>query len=33
MMNTPIEYLLVGIVTLALIVYLVLALLVPEKFS
>jgi K+-transporting ATPase KdpF subunit len=31
-MNTPLEYILVGIVALALIVYLVLALLVPEKF-
>ena len=31
-MNTPIEYILVGIVTLALIVYLVIALLAPEKF-
>lgn len=31
-MNTPLEYILVGIVTLAVIVYLVLALLMPEKF-
>lgn len=31
-MNTPIEYILVGIVTLAIIVYLVIALLTPEKF-
>jgi hypothetical protein len=31
-MNTPIEYILVGIVTLAIIVYLVIALLAPEKF-
>ena len=31
-MNTPIEYILVGIVTLALIIYLVIALLAPEKF-
>lgn len=31
-MNTPIEYILVGIVTLAVIVYLVIALLAPEKF-
>ncbi len=32
MTNTPIEYILVGIVTLALAVYLVIALLAPEKF-
>jgi K+-transporting ATPase KdpF subunit len=31
-MNTPLEYILVGIVTLAIIVYLVVALLAPEKF-
>jgi K+-transporting ATPase KdpF subunit len=31
-MNTPLEYILVGIVALAIIVYLVLALLMPEKF-
>ncbi len=31
-MNSPLEYILVGIVTLAVIVYLVLALLMPEKF-
>ncbi|MFL5662680.1 MAG: potassium-transporting ATPase subunit F [Ktedonobacteraceae bacterium] len=31
-MNTPLEYILVGIVTLAVIVYLVIALLAPEKF-
>ena len=31
-MNSPIEYLLIGIVTLAVIVYLVVALLAPEKF-
>lgn len=31
-MNTPIEYIVVGIVTLALIIYLVIALLAPEKF-
>jgi len=31
-MNTPIEYILVGIVTLCVLVYLVLALLMPEKF-
>lgn len=31
-MSTPIEYILVGIVTLALIIYLVIALLAPEKF-
>jgi K+-transporting ATPase KdpF subunit len=31
-MNTPVEYILVGIVTLAIIVYLVIALLAPEKF-
>ena len=30
-MNTPLEYILVGIVALAVIVYLVLALLMPEK--
>jgi K+-transporting ATPase KdpF subunit len=32
MANTLIEYILVGIVTLALTVYLVIALLAPEKF-
>ncbi len=31
-MNSPLEYLLVGIVTLAVLVYLILALLMPEKF-
>ncbi len=32
MTNTPIEYILVGIVTLAIAIYLVIALLAPEKF-
>jgi K+-transporting ATPase KdpF subunit len=31
-MNSPLEYILVGIVTLAILVYLVIALLAPEKF-
>jgi K+-transporting ATPase KdpF subunit len=31
-MNTPLEYILVGIVTLGVLIYLVLALLMPEKF-
>ncbi len=31
-MNTPLEYLLVGIVALVVIIYLVIALLAPEKF-
>ncbi|HXX78579.1 MAG TPA: potassium-transporting ATPase subunit F [Ktedonobacteraceae bacterium] len=31
-MNSPLEYILVGIVTVAVLVYLVLALLMPEKF-
>jgi K+-transporting ATPase KdpF subunit len=31
-MNTPLEYVLVGIVTLLLIVYLVIALLAPDRF-
>jgi K+-transporting ATPase KdpF subunit len=31
-MNSPLEYILVGIVTLAVLVYLILALLMPEKF-
>ena len=31
-MNSPLEYILVGIVTVALLVYLILALLMPEKF-
>jgi K+-transporting ATPase KdpF subunit len=31
-MNSPIEYILVGIVTLGVLVYLFLALLMPEKF-
>jgi hypothetical protein len=31
-MNSPLEYILVGIVMLAVLVYLVIALLAPEKF-
>ncbi|HYB00016.1 MAG TPA: potassium-transporting ATPase subunit F [Ktedonobacteraceae bacterium] len=31
-MNSPLEYILVGIVTVAVLVYLILALLMPEKF-
>lgn len=31
-MNSPIEYILVGIVTLIVLIYLVIALLAPEKF-
>ena len=31
-MNSPLEYLLVGIVALGVLVYLFLALLMPEKF-
>jgi K+-transporting ATPase KdpF subunit len=31
-MNSTIEYILVGIVTLAVLVYLVIALLAPERF-
>ncbi|HWS84379.1 MAG TPA: potassium-transporting ATPase subunit F [Ktedonobacteraceae bacterium] len=31
-MNTPLEYILVGIVTLLIAIYLVIALLTPEKF-
>jgi K+-transporting ATPase KdpF subunit len=31
-MNSSVEYILVGIVTLGVLVYLVLALLMPEKF-
>jgi K+-transporting ATPase KdpF subunit len=31
-MNSPLEYILVGIVTLCVLVYLILALLMPEKF-
>jgi K+-transporting ATPase KdpF subunit len=31
-MNSPLEYILVGIVTLGVLVYLVVALLAPEKF-
>jgi phage shock protein PspC (stress-responsive transcriptional regulator) len=31
-MNSPLEYILVGIVALVVLVYLVLALLMPEKF-
>jgi K+-transporting ATPase KdpF subunit len=31
-MNTPLEYILVGIVTLLVGIYLVIALLAPEKF-
>lgn len=31
-MNSPLEYILVGIVTLAVLIYLFAALLAPEKF-
>ncbi|HEY6540836.1 MAG TPA: potassium-transporting ATPase subunit F [Ktedonobacteraceae bacterium] len=31
-MNSALEYILVGIVTLGVLVYLIIALLVPEKF-
>jgi K+-transporting ATPase KdpF subunit len=31
-MNSPVEYILVGIVTLGVLIYLFLALLMPEKF-
>ncbi|WP_126548417.1 potassium-transporting ATPase subunit F [Dictyobacter kobayashii] len=31
-MNTPLEYILVGIVTLLLTIYLIIALLAPERF-
>lgn len=31
-MNSPLEYILVGIVTVAVLIYLVIALLAPEKF-
>jgi len=31
-MNTPLEYILVGLVTLLIAIYLVIALLAPEKF-
>lgn len=31
-MNTPLEYILVGLVTLGVLVYLGIALLAPEKF-
>ncbi len=31
-MNTPLEYILIGIVTLAIMIYLVIALLAPERF-
>jgi K+-transporting ATPase KdpF subunit len=31
-MNSPLEYILVGIVTLGVLIYLVMALLMPEKF-
>jgi K+-transporting ATPase KdpF subunit len=31
-MNTPLEYILVGLVTLGVLIYLFLALLMPEKF-
>lgn len=31
-MNSPLEYILVGIVTIGVLVYLVIALLAPEKF-
>jgi hypothetical protein len=32
-MNTPLEYILVGIVTLGVLIYLILALLMTEKFQ
>jgi F subunit of K+-transporting ATPase (Potass_KdpF) len=32
LMNTPLEYMLVGFVTLGVLIYLVIALLAPEKF-
>jgi K+-transporting ATPase KdpF subunit len=31
-MNTPLEYILVGIVALGVLIYLLIALLAPEKF-
>ena len=31
-MNMPLEYILVGIVTLGVLIYLIIALLMPEKF-
>ncbi len=31
-MNSPVEYIVIGIITLAIIVYLVIALLAPERF-
>ena len=31
-MNTPLEYILVGIVTVGVLIYLIVALLMPEKF-
>jgi K+-transporting ATPase KdpF subunit len=31
-MNSPLEYILVGIVTLGVLIYLTIALLAPEKF-
>jgi len=31
-MNSPLEYILVGIVTLGVLIYLIIALLAPEKF-
>lgn len=31
-MNSPLEYILVGIVTLGVLIYLFIALLMPEKF-
>jgi len=31
-MNSPLEYILVGIVTLGVLIYLAIALLAPEKF-
>lgn len=31
-MNSPVEYILVGIVALAVLIYLIVALLAPEKF-
>ncbi len=31
-MNSPLEYILIGVVTLAIMIYLVIALLAPERF-
>ena len=31
-MNSPLEYILIGVVTLAVMIYLVIALLAPERF-